>query len=236
MLKRLLATFSLMAAVSPAGAQIIPLGSPLQMVLTNVAGCADQTCTYNTIFNGTAQLNADLSLTTSQVATSGGGEWDIFKLTGNPSVGADPNSLWQIQMRYGTSQDYVFDGVESQWTTDGAPTSPISNFQSICCATNSPSILAAPAYANMGFKTKFTKDEFAPPSGTLWNEVFANPYSVIGQGGNPVGATDYDFALHFDPAGNTPMVPEASTWAMMLIGFGLMALGGRRVRQRLADY
>jgi hypothetical protein len=217
----------------PAQASIVPTGSALNMLLTNFTGCSDSTCSTLTTFGGTSQVDGGLvTLTTSQVATSGGGEWDIFTLTtnsGGPLVG-DVNSNWQIEMQYHLSKNVNFDGVESQWLTGStySPVSPISNFGGICCATNTPVILPGPAYSNTGFKVPYTAGEFDYPSGTLWDEVFVNPFSFAESGGIPATTDGYTYALHFDPQ----TVPEASTWAMMLLGFvGLGFASYRRSRR-----
>jgi hypothetical protein len=226
----------------PAQASIVPVGSQLNMILTNFTGCSDSTCSTLTTFGGTSLVDGGLvTLTTTQVATGGGGEWDIFKLTtvnGGPLVG-DVDGDWQIQMQYHLSKNVNFDAIDGQWLAGPsyAPVSPISNFSGICCATNTPNILSGPAYSNSGFKAPYSAGQFDYPGGGIWDEIFVDPFNLAVSGGGIPATTDgYTYALHFDP--QTP-VPEASTWAMMLLGLAGIGVGAysrsRRINGRVVS-
>jgi hypothetical protein len=188
-----------------------------------------------TTFGGTSLVDGGLvTLTTTRIATAGGGEWDIFKLTtvsGGPIVG-DVNGDWSINMQYHLSANVNFDAIDSQWLAGPtyAPVSPISNFGNICCATNTPNILSGPAYSNSGFNVPYSAGEFDYPSGTEWQEVFVNPFSFAESGGIPANTDGYTYALHFDL--QTP-VPEAQTWAMMVLGFVGLGYGAYSRSRRI---
>jgi hypothetical protein len=65
--------------------------------------------------------------------------------------------------------------------------------------------------------------------------TFISPYSQIeSMGLNPATVTSYTEALEFAPTNPTPGVPEPSTWAMMLTGFGLLGFAATRKSKREA--
>lgn len=219
----------------PAQAAIVPVGSQLNMILTNFTGCADSTCSTLTTFGGTSLVDGGLvTLTTTQVATPGGGEWDIFSLTtvsGGPLVG-DVDGDWGIDMQFHLSANVNFDAIDSQWLAGPsyAPVSPISDFSGITGATNTPNILSGPAYSGSGFEAPYSAGAFDYPSGSEWQEVYVDPFSLaVSEGGIPATTNGYTYALHFDL--QTP-VPEASTWAMMLVGFVGLGYGAYRRSRR----
>jgi hypothetical protein len=210
----------------PAQASIVPIGSQLNMILSDFAGCSS--CSTLTTFGGTSSISGGLvTLTTTQVATAGGGEWDIFSLktvNGGPLV-ADVNADWAIHMQFHLSANANFDAIDSQWLEGPSyvPVSPISDFSGITGATNTPNILTGPAYSGSGFKAPYTAGEFDYPSGTEWQEIFVDPFSLaVSDGGIPATTDGFTYAWHFDPS--TP-IPEASTWAMMLLGFAGLGFG-----------
>lgn len=220
---------SVLLVAGGARADIIPIGSTLTFGGTNAPGT---TGTWsNTVSFGTTALvdNGLMTLTTSQVPTGPSGEWDVFSLStvsGGPLVD-DINDDWNIVMDYDLSAPVYFDAVADEWTVNGTPVSPITNFSGICCATDTNPILPNPAYYNSGFSGPL-------PAGvqTDWQQIFADPYSLISDGGiNPSTANDFEFALHFDL--QTP-VPEPRSLPILLVmlSVGVIGMVLRRRRQK----
>ncbi|MGA9869082.1 MAG: PEP-CTERM sorting domain-containing protein [Acetobacteraceae bacterium] len=227
------AASALFAFATAAQASIIPIGSSLTFGGTNLPGaCTDTTCSDTTTFGlGTPVLidGGALSLTTSQVADGPNAEWDVWSIStvsGGPVAG-DINGDWAIVMDYDLAAPVNFDAVVTQWTVDGTPVSPLSNFAGICCATASnPSPISGEAYYNSGFAVPL-------PAGVQsnWREIFVDPYSFVSAGGiDPSTANDFAFALHF-----TLQTPVPEPGSLALLAGGLTGLVGwdllRRRRQ-----
>ncbi|HEY7387389.1 MAG TPA: PEP-CTERM sorting domain-containing protein [Bryobacteraceae bacterium] len=224
---KFLRTVSLAAAAllgaGAARAEIIPIGSTLVFGGTNSPDTYSDTVTF-----GSTPVLVDsgkVQLFETQVATSGGGEWDVWHMStvgGGPLAG-NINAYWDIVMSYDLSEPVYFDQVANQFTVNGTPVSPISNFASICCATSSdPSPLTGDVWYNSGFKAPL-------PAGvqTNWRQIFISPYSFVSSGGvDPSTANGFNFALHFTP--QSP-VPEPAEFAPLLaLGIGLVVLARKR--------
>ena len=210
-----------------ANAAIIADGSALNMYLQNFPGCTDSTCTNATTFGTTATLNGgSVTLTTEEISTGPNGAWDLFDLksTDGSPIGADVNGNWSVTMDYTLSAAVNFDAVVNQWVLAGDPLTPTSNFGGICCASDTNPVWPGGAYYNSGFSGPI-------PAGTVagWQQIFIDPYSFLAAGGVSTDADEFRFALHFTLQ---QPVPELSTWAMMLAGFGgLGAAAYRRSRK-----
>lgn len=194
----LLAAAALIAFASGAQASIIPLGSSLSFGGTDLPGAGtDTSCSDNVIFGVPAVIDGGaLTLTEQQVADGPNAEWDVWRIAtvgGGPLAG-DLNGKWSIVMSYDLSAVVNFDQVVNQWTVNGAPVSPLSNFGGICCATASnPSPITGEAYYNSGFSVPL-----AAGVQSNWRQIFVNPHSFVSAGGiNPNTANDFEFALHF---------------------------------------
>ncbi len=228
--KGMFAAAVLLSFATGAQASIIPIGSNLTFGGSNLPGaCTDTTCSDTVTFSSTPVLidGGLLSLYETQVATGPNGEWDVWHLStvgGGPLAG-DINAGWAIVMDYTLSNAADFDAVANQWTVDGTPVSPLSNFGGICCATASNPILSGEAYYNSGFTVPLSA---GVQSG--WQQIFVNPYSFVSAGGiDPSTANGFNFGLHFTL--QTP-VPEPASLA--LLGSGLLGLAlMRRRRQTL---
>jgi len=229
-IKTTLAAAGLLAFATSAQASIIPIGSSLTFGGNNLPGaCTDTTCSDTVTFSSTPVLidGGALSLYETQVATGANGEWDVWHLSttsGGPLAG-NINADWSIVMDYTLSKAVNFDAVANQWTVNGAPVSPLSNFAGICCATASnPSPITGEAYYNSGFKVPYPAGVFSN-----WQQIFVDPYSFVSAGGiDPSTANGFNFALHFTL--QTPVsTPEPAS--LVLLGSGLVGLGFLRRRK-----
>lgn len=205
-----------------ARADIIPIGSTLVFGGTNTPDTYSDTTT----FGGTALVDGGaVSLTTSEVATPGGGDWAVFQMstTSGGPVAGNINGFWNIEMDYVLSEAVNFDQVVSQFTDNGTPFVLTGSVGGICCAeATNPSPLSGWAWYNSGFKGPLS-------AGTQsnWEEIFISPFSFVAAGGvNPADANGFNFALHFSP--QSP-VPEPAEFAPLLaLGLGLVVLARRR--------
>ncbi|MGH9469628.1 MAG: hypothetical protein ACRD1N_04705 [Terriglobia bacterium] len=208
---------------APAKASIVPIGSSLTFGGNDLPGaCTDSTCSDTVTFSSTPVLidGGALSLSETQTPTGGGGEWDVWSLStvgGGPLAG-DINGDWGLVMDYDLSEAVNFDAVVDQWTLNGTPVSPLSNFGGICCATASnPSPVAGEAYYNSGFAVPLSAGVQSN-----WQQIFVNPYSFVSAGGiDPSTANGFNFGLHF-----TPQVPPAAEpSSVLLLSLVLLAFG-----------
>jgi hypothetical protein len=212
-----------------ANASIIPIGSSLTFGGTDLpGGCTNTTCSDTVTFGTPALIDGGaLLLSEQQVADGPNAEWDVWNIstTGGGPLAGDINGDWSLVMDYDLSAAVNFDQVVSQWTVNGTPVSPLSNFGGICCATASnPSPITGEAYYNSGFSGPL-------PAGVQsnWRQIFVDPYSFVSAGGiDPSTANDFHFALHFTL--QTPVgVPEPASFAHL--GAGVLGLGLLRRRR-----
>jgi hypothetical protein len=137
-----------------------------------------------------------------------------------------------------------------------ADTAPQSISQNLVLAANTPYTLSFDVYAPQnGRANPFDASLFATLNGLAISNVFSadsltNGWIYYSTTFTPMIAASYDFALNFQGDGNTAAdfvvdnvsvahsasvtaaVPEASTWAMLLIGFaGIGFMGYRRKAQ-----
>ena len=217
---RILGIVMALTGAQPIFAQphIIPIGSSLTFGGTN----APDTYSATSTFSSTPVLvdNGKVKIWQEQVPTGSSGEWDIFHVqivNGGPLAG-NINANWNIVMSYTLSVAAVFDQVVNQWSVNGTPVSPLSNFSGICCAAASNPVVPGEAYYNSGFSGPV-------PAGVFmnWQQTFANPYSIIAEGGiNPSTANGFTFALHFTVAGGPPPTITAVVNGASFVGGGVV--------------
>ncbi len=220
-----LAVFLLGLAPAARAAGIVPIGSSLSFGGNNLPGaCTNTTCQDATTFGVPTLIDGGaLLLTETQVADGPNAEWDEWSIStvgGGPLAG-NINAFWQITMSYVLSAPVIFDQVVDQWTLNGTPVSPLSNFGGICCASASnPSPVTGEAYYNFGFSGPL-------PAGTEsgWNQIFVSPYSFVSAGGiDPNAANGFNFALHFTLQ-NPTSTPEPASMVLMgsaFLGFAVL--------------
>ena len=225
-------TFALAAAVllaaTLAHADIIPIGSSLTFGGTNSPDTYSDTTTFGTtsLLDGGA-----VSLTTFEVATPGGGDWAVFEMspTSGGPLANDTSSLWNIVIDYTLSEAVDFDQVVDQFTVNGTPVSPLSDFAGICCATaTNPSPISGEAYYN-----SFLPSPLSAGVQSNWQQIFVSPYSFVAAGGvDPSTANGFNFALHFSPQ----VVPEPAEVLPLFLfltgGIAGLALQRRRRRRQ----
>jgi hypothetical protein len=205
-----------------ARADVVPIGSSLTFGGTNSPDSYSDTTTFGTttLLDGGA-----VSLTTFETPTAGGGDWVVFEMstTSGGPVAGDINGDWNIVMDYVLSEPVYFDAVASQFTDNGTPFSPLSNFSGICCATaTNPSPLSGWTWYNSGFSAPL-------PAGTEsnWQEIFIDPFSLVSAGGvDPSTANGFNFALHFTP--QSPVPEPASLFLLLTVGLAGLLLQRRR--------
>jgi len=218
----LLAPLLLVALGATARASIISIGSSLTYGGTN----SPDTYSAGTTFSSTPVLvdGGAVEIWQSQVATGPNGEWDVFYMqtVGGGPLAGNVDADWNIVISYTLNAPAYFDAVANQFTVNGTPVSPLSNFGGICCATSSNPILPGEAYYNSGFS-----DPLSAGLQTDWQQIFINPYSFVSAGGiDPDTANGFAFALHF-----TLQQPTPEPASLSFLGAGLLGIAGLRRRR-----
>jgi hypothetical protein len=121
----------------------------------------------------------------------------------------------------------LFDNSFAQWFVGTVPAPTQNSFGGFINDGNvNPVSGIGPGYGGSGFTPGPAQSSFS-----FDPVVFVDPYSFITAGGIPVTADGFEELLHFTSANP---VPEPSTWAMMLLGFGGLSFAGWRSRKTTA--
>ncbi len=211
------AAAAMIGFAASANATVLTLGESMSFTGYNQPGsCSDSICSDNVIFGVPDPLidGGLLTLTTRQVI-DGHEEWDVFSLTtnnGGPLAG-DLNGDWSLSF-YGVAGAGIYNTAVFQWTANGQPFSPLTNYGGMCCATaTNPSPISGEAYEEFG-NSKITPgyQDIA-----YWYE---DPYSAVSYGGvDPNTANGFNFALGYQLAS----VSEPA--ALGIFGLGAMLIG-----------
>jgi hypothetical protein len=163
----------------------------------------------------------------------------VFTVQTNGSVPlSQPSQFWEENfVGLDFNQRVNFDQVFASWlnSTGGSPPSSLPQTSAVfgpCCGyalESSP----VPGFTGSGEgKSGFTAI-VAPGTGNNFLSDLSPFGQIDGAGLNPADVTGYYFALHFDPT-TASGVPEPSTWALMLAGFGLLGFAAMRKDKRKA--
>lgn len=243
-MKRLLLGVGLTALASAAHAQLFtPNGS--FSVQTNAAplsasGAADLTTgvTQVLLSNG-----LDLNVSITPGTDRAGAEWLVFQYkTSNGGAISPSTGDWSVN-EVGlplTKASFLIRGAlqfDVMGTNAAFNSSPFGNLNVVSSMPADLSgILSGPGLLGNVNPDMNPADAFQPgPLGALG--TFLNPFSQLSFGGGvtPDEITSYTEALEFAPVNATPTVPEAPTWAMLIMGFMGLAVGAA-ARRRLRMY
>jgi hypothetical protein len=237
-MKKLLAFLALSPLLTGAAhAQLFTPGSPITVDLTN---SPNTTSTVVPLTPGNTAIDSVTNLNVNTVATAGGGEWVVFTVQTNGSVPlSQPSQFWEVNfISLDAAVQVNFDQVFASWLSSTGGSPPISLPQTSavfgpCCgyALESNPVPGSSATTGEG-KGGFT-DIFGPGTSDNFLSDLSPFGQITGAGLDPADVTGYYFALHFDPT-TASGVPEPSTWAMMLTGFGLLGFAAMRKGKREA--
>lgn len=239
----LFATIALSALVSGAQAQLFGSGS---FVITTQN--SPSSGTNNVLFQpGTTNLDGGAVQVTINIVNDAsfattGAQWAVFTYnTPNLAALSSSGQNWSIeQISIPLSVNADFIGDYTQWNVAGDAVNQVAPIFGQTLMNSPVPGLTGNGEGTLGFKDPISAGP-APQLG-----AFADPFQLVITGLGGVVPGGFTQALEFAPASFVPpgdgdgggggAVPEASTWAMLGIGFGLMAMFGiRRRKDRLAS-
>jgi hypothetical protein len=233
-MKQLLLTTALVALALPAYADLFTGGTSFTVNTTGTPGGGGNDPALFTIATGLPNAGLDLTSTETPGTDRPGAEWVIFNYTSDgpisPSQGNWAVNEVGLQLNHPAFLIRGFVQLDIDGTNEGFNTSPFGGFTPV----SSGPISFLPGPGLLGGLNPDTNPKDAFPAGPLPSlGSFFDPFSQL-NGDFTNGAiadqiNSYTEALEFAPVA-VGGVPEPSTWAMGLIGFGLMgALGlGKR--------
>ena len=228
-MKRLLLSAGLMALASAAHAQLFTDGANFTVDLTNSPGTSSNTVAFSP---GTAVLidGGALRVDINVEDAGGGKEWVVFTYTTNTNAPlSQPGQNWAInQVGIPAAVPVNFIGDFTQFLNSGGIPfdQTVSIFGQTLMANPVPGFFGN-GEGTLGFNAPF-------PAGPLPQlGAFANPFSVVTNALDDTQVFGFTQALEFEAQGVTPGVPEASTWAMMLLGFAGLGYAGFRRTSKL---
>jgi hypothetical protein len=233
-MRKLLLTTALCVLASSANAQIFNIGNEFTVTTQNSpATGGSNTVTFTPGVTQSLDAGAvDLTISivnASDFATTGA-QWALFNYT-TPgfhalSSGGQNWSIEQVGIPLAEDSNFIADF--TQWTSTTGPITQVSPIFSQTLMSN-----PVPGGSGNGEGTSGFIDPI-PAGAAPQLGAFADPFQLVinGLGGNvPSGFTQ---ALEFSPSSFVPPpsgVPEPSTWAMLGIGFALLAFVGVRKRK-----
>jgi hypothetical protein len=166
------------------------------------------------------------------VAAGGGAEWAVFNYqTVSPnlplSVSGEDWSINQVGMPAAVPLNFIAD--YSQWQGPNGANIPQTGgiFNQTLMANPVPGMTG-----NGEGSSGFVNPVGSGPLGSLGG--FADPFDIVLNGLPAAQVNGFTQALEFSPV--TPSAPEASTWAMMVLGFAGLGLMGWRGSRKAAAH
>jgi hypothetical protein len=228
--KLIITTAVLLGLAAPAHAALFTDGATFTIDFENSPTSETDTATFSP---GVTQLldGGNVDLTISVVAAGGGAEWAVFNYqTVSPnlplSVSGEDWSINQVGMPAAVPLNFIAD--YSQWQGPNGANIPQTGgiFNQTLMANPVPGMTG-----NGEGSSGFVNPVGSGPLGSLGG--FADPFDIVLNGLPAAQVNGFTQALEFAP--ETPAVPEASTWAMLLAGFaGLGYMGWRGTRNTAA--
>jgi hypothetical protein len=239
MRKLLLATGLGIALGTPAHAQLFVPDSTFTVNATGSPGNVNAPANLTQfITQPLATTAGTLNLTVGIIdsTTTPGAEWLIFNyFTAGGAPISPTQGFWSVnEVGLQSNKAVNFIDAATQFDVTGTNqaflSSPFSNFTP---AATMPSDIAGILHGPGLVALPFTPPTFGPgPLPSLG--AFLNPFSQLNgnlASGDALAIISYTEALEFAPAVPTG-VPEPSTWAMMLTGFGLLGFAAMRKGRR----
>ena len=228
--KLFITTSLLLGLAAPAHAALFTIGATFNVDFENSPTSENDTATFSP---GVTQLldGGNVDLTISVVAAGGGAEWAVFNYqTTSPtlplSVSGQDWSINQVGIPAAVSLNFIAD--YTQWQGPNGANIPQTGgiFGQTLMANPVPG-MTGNGEGNSGFVSPVGSG----PLGNLGG--FADPFDIVLNGLPASQVNGFTQALEFSAV--TPSAPEASTWAMMVLGFaGLGFMGWRGSRKTAA--
>jgi hypothetical protein len=221
-----LAAVVLAASSLDASAGLFTPGSTFTVDASSSPDTFDETATLT---NGIVQSldGGALNLVVSIVPAGGGDQWLVFDYntsSGSPlSQGSDDWSVYEVGLQ--AYNPVTFIAAYLQFSINGVAQTPTGNIFGGYSIASSP----VPGFTGTGWAASGFSAIFDSPLPTLGSYI--SPWAYLGATGvNYAGVNGYEEALEFSPT--TAATPEASTWAMMLLGFAGLSFAGWRASRR----
>jgi hypothetical protein len=229
--KLIITTAVLLGLAAPAHAALFTDGATFTIDFENSPTSETDTATFSP---GVTQLldGGNVDLTISVVAAGGGAEWAVFNYqTVSPnlplSVSGEDWSINQVGMPAAVPLNFIAD--YSQWQGPNGANIPQTGgiFNQTLMANPVPGMTG-----NGEGSSGFVNPVGSGPLGSLGG--FADPFDIVLNGLPAAQVNGFTQALEFSAV--TPSAPEASTWAMMVLGFAGLGLMGWRGSRKAAAH
>ena len=228
--KLIITTALLLGLAAPAHAALFTIGATFNVDFENSPTSENDTATFSP---GVTQLldGGNVDLTINVVSAGGGAEWVVFNYQTVSadlplSVSGEDWSINQLGLPAAVPLNFIAD--YSQWQGPNGANIPQTGgiFGQTLMANPVPG-MTGNGEGNSGFVSPVGSG----PLGNLGG--FADPFDIVLNGLPASQVNGFTQALEFSAV--TPSAPEASTWAMMVLGFaGLGFMGWRGSRKTAA--